>query len=333
MRRRDVGTVPRVDRDAPAAPDGRLQRLDERLVPALRRAAHATTHVLGAPLRLLTRVEDRLLGGVADFGMRNRAVVAFVAAALLTTSAAVHFQRYPELRDQARAQEAADRRQTVREAGAGEALPGATAVGPTRDVSVDGYLDGWRDTLDGIGAAEERAAVVSFADFVTPEQVADVLPEGMAAELVQYRLLIDGAAPGSGGTNTVTDGAPVLEAEVVRGDVTASVGAVVDELLQQIVQEESELTSMLETTDEPSFRRDFENRLEELSALRSTLASGGRIVFAVVVVGTGDDLRTLAADDAVRVVDVAPADAAVGETEFYGLLPTDERVVTFGAFS
>lgn len=316
------------------APDGRLRRLDERIVPALRRAAQGVAGFVAAPLRVTARAEDRLAGGrVADFGVRNRTTITFVTVLIAFAGAFVHFDRYPELREQARAEAAAAARQTVREPGAtGTLAGGAEVVGPTRDVSVARYLDGWRDALEEVPSGETRAAVVSFTDFVTPEQVVGVLPQGVTPVVVQYRLLIDGAAPGSGGTTNVTDGAPVLEAEVIGGDVVASVGTVVDDLLADIVAEEAELTSMLETTDEEAFRADFENRLAELAALRSTLASGGRIVFAVVVTGDGEALRLLADDDLVRVVDAAPAEAEATGTDFYGLLPTDERVVTFGQF-
>lgn len=330
--------VATVASDIPGADDGRLRRLDERLVPVLRTGASRLARVLGGPARLLLWFENRVFGGrVADFGVRHVTVIAFLTVAVAFSATVVHVNRYPELRDAARDAAAAARQQTVRVPGStrpGQALAGAVAaVGPSRGTSVATYLTGWEDRVDDVPDSDVRFAVISFTDFASPSDVTQRLGPELRAEAVQYRLQLDGAAPGSGGADRLATGASVLEAEVIDGDIGASVKTVVAVLLDDIVQEEQELTSMLETTDEEAFRTDFTRRLDELGALRNTLASGGRIVFAVVVRGDGGALRRLAEDDTVRVVEVAEEGATPDDTDFFGLLPTDKTTVTYGLLS
>lgn len=327
--------VETVASDIPGADESRLKRLDERVVPRLQAQAHRIAGVLGAPGRWLYRLENRVASGrLADFVVRHVTVVAFATVLLAFSATLVHVNRYPQLRDQAREVAAAAREQTVRVPGSdrpGQSLAGGLAgVGPARGLSVDTYLAGWEDRLDAIPDGTERFAVVSFADFTTPTDVAQRLGASIRAVAVQYRLQIDGAAPGSGGADRLAAGASVLEAEVIDGDVESSVSAIVGVLLDDIVQEEQELTSMLETTDEEAFRNDFNRRLEELGALRNTLAAGGRIVFAVVVSADGAALRGLADKVDVRVVDVAEAGDTPADTDFFGLLPTDQSTVSYG---
>lgn len=309
-----MSTVPP---EGPPRRESRLRRLDDALVPRLQRGARPVGSLLGLPGRLLRRLDDGFAGGrPARAVRRHRGLVAFLVVALAFAATTVHFQRYPVLQERAR-QAAED--QGVPADGE-EGVPGGDgdaptgAVGPLVGAQVEPYLASRTEVLAAAGE-EEQVAVVSFATFLEPAE-ADELLDGLEVHLVQYRLPERTPRP----------------AEVeVEGDVDGALQSRVDELVTELRAEEEEVASTLESgVEDEDFRADYEARLDELRGLRNTLTSDPAIAFAVVVTGPVDELRSLADDERVRVVDLAPAETAVDGTAFYGVLPTDRDRFSFG---
>lgn len=271
-----------------------LGRLDDAMVPRLQRGARGVRRVVAWPGRVLARFDRRFLGGrPARVGAEHRGLVAFVAVLLAFGGSLVHVQRYPELRQQ----DAAD--------AASPAEGDVAAVGPVTGARVEPYL---QDRADALADAPtgRRAAVVSFVEFRTAEAVAEQI-EGLVAHEVLYQ---------------VPERDPAPERLAVSGDLVASVEDLLAERVEQLEQEEADVASTLETTDDPEFREDFQARLDELRSLRNTLVDDPQVVYAVVVTGPVADLRRVASADAVRLVDLAPVGTDPDETTFHGVLPT-----------
>ena len=298
----------------------RLRRLDDVLVPRLQRLARPVGRALGLPGRLLRGLDRRVAGGrPARAVQEHRGLVAFVVVVIAFGAAAVNFQRYPELREQAR-------RATENQgapAAPGDEVPGGGndttstgTVGPVLSGDVEPYLASRREALAAAADDAERVAVVSFGAFIEPAEAAELV-DGLTVQLVQYRLPERTPRP--------------AEVEVAGGGVVEGVAAEIDRLVASLEEEEAEVASTLESgVEDPAFRADYEARLDELVALRNTLRSDPAIVFAVVVEGPVERLRELAAEDEVRLVDLAPPDASLEDTTFYGVLPTDQDRFTFG---
>lgn len=281
---------------ADGAPHDRsaLGRIDDAVVPRLQQAAGGVRRGLGWPARMLGRFDRWFLGGrPARTVDEHRGLVAFVIVLVAFTGTLVHFQRFPELREQT-------------SSGTGGAATDVAAVGPVMGASVDRYLSDRRDALEGAPADQRRVAVVSLTEFRTASEVDEQL-DGLTVHEVLYRLPASEAVP---------------ERLPVSGDLVDAVDARVAERIAEVEQEEEDVTSTLETTDDPEFQEDFEARLDELAALRNTLRTDPRIVFGVVVEGEVEALRGLAGSPEVRLVDLAPEGTDVDTTTFHGVLPT-----------
>lgn len=310
--------------DAIASERSTLRRIDDSLVPRLQRAARPVARVLGVPGRGLRALDARLVGGRPARAVReHRSLAAFLTVALAFGAVAVHAQRYPALQQEAReaaadAPAGGERGQPLGDVvvpGGGNDEEASGAVGPVVGTPVAPYLD---DRRSALAAAEDqpRTAVVSFTGFLEPEEVVDVV--GSAdVHLVQYRLPERTPRP--------------AELEVPDGDVGAAVDGAITDLIADLRVEEDEVASTLESgVEDEAFRVDYEARLDELKGLRNTLASDPAIVFAVVVSAPVAELRAMAEDRAVRLVDLAPVDAEVTSTTFFGLLPNDQDRFGFG---
>ncbi len=302
---------------------GVLARLDHRAVPRLQRGARATARGLAWPFRALRRGEDRVVPGLVRWASTSWRTGMLVAATLAVLGSAVHLQRYPELRDEQRAADAASREQTVRIPGAAAgspALPGGSqSVGPVRGKRLADHVEARRSELAAAAGDERRLAVVSFEEYLSADEVDALLPAGVTLQLAQYRLPAEGEAP--------------LETEVVAGDLAGSVDRAVEQAITPIIDEIGEVESLLAsgTIDDEAFEADLERRLSELEAVRNLLDTGHRVVFAVVVEGTVDTLRSVAERDRVRLVDLAPGETDVETSAFYGILPEDRERASFGA--
>lgn len=309
-----------LEKSRASTPHARLRRLDDLLVPRLQRGARSLGRVLGWPHRLLRTVDGRFAGGrPARAAHEHRGLVAFVVVALMFAAVAVHAQRYPVLRERAR-QAGADE---GAEPGTNDVVPGSGAdvepvgtVGPLASARVEDYLDTHRQLLATAPADPARVAIVSFAAFLEPARAVALL-DGLEVHRVQYRLPERTPRP--------------TEVEVAGGDVTARLDQEIVDLVEELRAEEAEVASTLESgVEDEAFRADYEARRDELMALRNTLTSDPAIVFAAVVTGAVEDLRRLADEDDVRLVDLAPAGTSVDRTTFFGILPTDQDRFSFG---
>jgi hypothetical protein len=294
----------------------RLRRIDDSLVPGLQRLARNLGRVVGAPARGLRAFDRWFLGGrPARAVTEHRGLAAFLVVALAFGAVAVHAQRYPELRQQAR-QQVVDPGPGD-EAGSGGADGEATAsgVGPLVSARVDPYLASRRDALAAAPGDETRVAVVSFGDFLEPSEAADVV-DGLEVQRVLYQL---------------PERTPRPAALPVEDGLVAAVDAEIDRLVAEIRVEEDEVASTLESgVEDDAFRSDYEARADELKALRNALQASPAIVFAVVVAGPVEALREVADRDVVRLVDLAPPGVDVDATTFHGVLPTDDDRFTVG---
>lgn len=308
----------RTDRPSRWTPPALLARLDREVVPVLQWVARAAAWLFAWPFRTLTRAELRTRTGRALH--RNAGLLLFGAVTVAFLASAVHFQRYPDLRGDAQASAsgvpALPGDEPVVEAQPG-APSGATAVGPVLGAEVDEHIARRTAALQNAGQ-DPRVAVVSFDEYVTPEEAAEALPDGAEVLEVQYRLPAEGERP----QRLDTDRAGLVTA--VRGAVAAA--------LEAFAAEEDEVERLLEsgTVEDEAFEEDLEVRLSELQTIRNLLATEAPVVFAVVVRAPGDDLRALSEHADVRLVDVAAKDADTQATVFYGVLPEDGDRATYG---
>lgn len=312
-----------------------LARIDDRIVPRLQRVASTTAHVLAAPVRGLARLEERVFAGrPAHFGYEHRMTVAFVAVLILFAGTLVHFQRYPELQRRAAEERAAAEALSVREAGSysqggsdgeGTLGGGAVAVGPPVGADLEDYADERGTALAALDAETTYVAIVSFASYVSGEDAGARLSAAVTPVLAQYRIPISDSVEAGQADEELG------EVEVVGGDLAAAVERLIDVRVRDLRAQEQEFQSYLDSgVESEEYRRDFENRLEELRAARNVLDGSGAIVFAVIVEGRGEDLQALARERGVRLVDPAPSEIDVDSSAFFGVRPEDDRVATFG---
>jgi hypothetical protein len=304
-----------------SAPErSRLQRLDDALVPRLQRILRPVGAVLALPARGLRRLDERVASGRLARGVtEHRAMTAFMIVAVAFGATAVHAQRYPELRQAA---QQAEQQQVLPGDGTESdddvvAPPVAGVVGPVRAARVAPYLADRRAALAALPDGGTALAVVSFAEFAGPAEVLGWLPDDVTVVAAQYRLPERDPIPN--------------EVPVSDGDLAGSIESAVGALVTELRDEEEQVASTLESgVSDEDFRRDYEARLDELRAVRNVLSADPRILFAVVVEGPVRSLKSLAAHDAVRLVDPAPPEVEIASTEFYGVLPTDEERFSFG---
>lgn len=297
-------------------PPSWLARLDDRVVPVLQRGARRTAAVLGAPFRALLRLEDRFAPGPVRVLLRFRQFLVLLAALVLFGGSYVHLQRYPELRAaQARGGGATPASQAEGSPSPGVAL---IAVGPTVDADVAAYVRDRRAALVAADEADERTAVVSFAGYLTAEEVSGRLGDGV--EVVQVQIRVPAA-----------EQQPVAVA--VDGALAASVRGAVELERERIAEEEKALRELLESgsVEEEDFEEVYRADLDRLAAAREVIDTGAGTVFAAVVRAPVADLRALAEREGVRLVDLAPTEADPAAATFYGLLPEDRERTTFGA--
>jgi hypothetical protein len=291
--------------------DTALARIDAAFVPRLQRLASPLRRVAGAPVALLTALDDRVAGGrPARSAIRNRSLVAFVTVLVLFGAGLVQFERYPELRAQESQVEPTPVADATEPMDAGD----GTMFGPVIGARVDPYLEARQRELDAADADEVRFALISFDNFVTPER-AEELAVGVDLLRVQYQL---------------PEREPRPEETLLTGDLADELGLFLADLIDTLREEEQQTASMIETTEDPDFRADFEARVDELRGLRNTLQQDPRIVFALVVRGTVADLRQVGQDADVRLVDLVPRDADIDALRLHGILPTDHDRFTYG---
>jgi hypothetical protein len=250
------------------------------------------------------------VGGLADLDRRARrhvGLIAFAAVAVAFAASAVHLARFDRV--------AAATSVAVEDRAGGGVASDATAVGPRIGEALEPYLAARRDALASIPDGEVVRAVVSFVRPFPAEEVA--LPPRLAVEAVQLRV-------------PVVDVAPVQRAVSDEGLVAAVTAAIEDE--REVLAEELRdlRTTLASDVADDAFRADFERRLEELADLDEVLVANAPVVFAVVVTASGAELRALAAEPDVRLVDPGGPPGTDPARRFFGLLPDDTVRATHG---
>jgi hypothetical protein len=304
----------------PTRPGGRrLERLDQRVVPALQRAARGGVSFLAAPLRLVHRLEDRLAGGrPARFLYRHRQLIVLLAAVTAFAGSYVHLQRYPGVRAAVEAPAAGGVAPGGAERSAGPA-EGAATVGPGRGIDLGRYVQERREALAAAEPGQQRLAVVSFDRLLTGEDAAGRLPEGADPLAAQLRVPVDDQDP--------------FTVEVGDGDLVPAVRRAVARERERAGEEEREFRRLLEsgTIEDEGFAEEYRLQADRLATVRDVLDAGSGTVFAVVVRAPVDRLQRLASADGVRLVDLAPPGVDPAASTFYGIRPDDRRRASYGA--
>lgn len=298
-----------------------LQQLDERLVPHIRDGLRGFGRALGSPLRSLAHWEQRLARGRPFRALwRNRQVLLLGAALIAFAGSYIHLQRYEDVRDRAAAADAPVSGATGADLPTeGTLAGGAVAVGPTVGTDLRAYAEDRRAELAAADPRDLRVAVVSFAGYRTGAESAALIPEAAEVLAVQIRVPAEGEQPST--------------LDVTGGDLAATVEEAVAAEVARLRDEEEELGRLLEsgTVEDPAFADVYRADLDRIEATRNLLlAAGAGVVFAVVVEAEVAVLQELAEGDPVRLVDLAPAETDVTQSEFHGLLPEDEDEASVG---
>jgi hypothetical protein len=293
-----------------------LEAVDGIAVPALQRAAATSRAWLAQKGAELMRLEERALDGrPLRFGRENARLLAPLVGMLLLVGAGIHMNRYPDLAGGLGSQ------QTIDEAGRtspGPALAGGqvTDVGPARGGELDDYIVARERFLAGLDDAAVHVAVVSF----TNELGAEALNAALGDLTVHSIQFVNPVAPDRPLSSNVT------------GDIARTIEGAVGSSRRMAQEERDQVQMLLDdgSVVDPAFIADYERRVEEMDELLEVLDGDPAIVFAVVVEGPVSDLRSLASDPSVRLVDAAPPETEIAGSGFWGLLPTDEDVASFG---
>ena len=180
--------------------------------------------------------------------------------------------------------------------GDGGAALERAAIGPLPGATLDAYERGARRRLSEADGG--RTAIVSFRRYLT---------EGDARTIVPHATALLVAAP-HGSPRMVSDVAAWADEERAAAEV-----------------EKAELESLIPTVDDPAFATQYRRDIDRLERLLERIDAKGRIVFGAVVEEDAVELRLIAKDEAVRLVDVAAHDA--GEvTTFRGIRPEEREV-------
>lgn len=169
-------------------------------------------------------------------------------------------------------------------------------IGPLPGATLDAYERSARRSLSQ--ATGRRVAVVSFNRYLTETDAREIVP-GARALLV--------AAPN--GPPRVVDDVGIW-AETERDAAEA---------------EKAELESLIPTVEDPAFATQYRRDIARLERLLDRIDPAGRVVFGAVIEDDAVELRLIAKDGAVRLVDVARPGAGEVNT-FRGLRP-EERAV------
>lgn len=295
---------------------GFVRRVDDAVLPEIDRLAQRAGRWLGTPFRAATRREQDLFGGrLARSLWRHRQELLLVAALLAFAGSYLHLERYPDLRRQVAARAGAD----PAEVGEPDPVPllraDTVVVGPAPGAHIAHHV---RERQATLAAAEDdvrRVAVVSLTAYSTADELAALLPAGVAAYEVLAR------APGR------EQPARLI---AVDGPLAATVHEAVRAERRRIAAEEAALRAQLEagTVTGAGADHDAQAQVDRLAATRNLLDAGAGIVYAVVVEAPVATLRQLATHAAVRLVDLAPTGTEAGQVRAVGLLPDDTATVS-----
>lgn len=177
----------------------------------------------------------------------------------------------------------------------GAALEKGT-IGPLPGSTLAAYERSARGALSE--ATGRRQAVVSFRRYMSESDAREMVP-GATALLV---------AAQSGTPRAVSD-----------------VGTWAKEERDSAEAEKAELEALIPTVEDPAFAAQYRRDIARLERLLERLDPAGRIVFGAVVEDEAAELRLIAADDSVRLVDVERTGSGQ-VTVFRGIRPEEVDV-------
>jgi hypothetical protein len=176
-------------------------------------------------------------------------------------------------------------------------LPPPMEVGPAPATEVAAYVTARKAAL--AATTEERVAVVSLAKYSTQAQA-----KALAGTNAVVALLV--APPGVGPA-------------VVTGDLAAWSR----EQTAATTAERDEIKKLIPTVTDSAFKTFYNNEVTRLDKALKNFAPTSAMVFGMVVKAPAAALKTLGANAAVRLVDVAPTAAPAPDTVYRGLRPEE----------
>ncbi|WP_052667681.1 hypothetical protein [Nitriliruptor alkaliphilus] len=246
-----------------------------------------------APLRRLDVAAAAVRRRLTSLAIRP-GLVALLAGAVLLAGASIHVARFPDRVD-------AD---AVARAPADE-------VGPPPGADLAAYTEARHEHLAQLPADEVVRGIASFRELVA---VGDLpVDEEVRVEELHVRL------PAELEPRTVPAEGAGAALRALFADGQAELDAAIADLEGLLAED----------LGDAEFEREFEAELARLRELRASASDEAPVVFAAVVVASAADLRDLAADPRVRLVDVAGPPEQTRGTRMVGVAPTDlERAST-----
>lgn len=179
------------------------------------------------------------------------------------------------------------------------ALSPRGGLGPLPGTSVTAYVRAAASELAGVDGT--RAAVVSFAEYRTPEQAAEAVA---GTEVVAWLAALPGGRP----QELAPDRDLATWTKGQRDEATA---------------EKKALEQLLPTVQDPDFKRQYQADIDQLQALLAVGPDRRDVVFGALVAGRADELRTIGARAGVRMVDVAVDATPPSPTAYEGIRPEE----------
>ena len=175
------------------------------------------------------------------------------------------------------------------------------AIGPQPGTDLAAYVPARRQRLTEVEG--RRAAVVSFTDYVTDDDVADLL--GDAVDVVARLIALPGGEP--------------RRATSVADDRAAAIAEAKAQL--------REISTLVPTVEDQDFAEFYR---AELIRYREIVNAGAQddVVFGALVVGRAADLRAIGSRTGVRLVDVGGGSRFADDSVVRGVRP--EETVTAG---
>jgi hypothetical protein len=249
---------------------------------------------------------------------RRKEVVAFIVGLALFAAGAVSLTRSHQ-RTAARPLEGVPPAGSAKPADARARPP----VGPALGASIGTYVDQRRAALRKLATERPRDtswAVVSFDSYREPDAVVSFLAgRGLHVAALQQRVPVSGFAASRVDVGDRRVG-EALDAEAGEG------------LARRLDRERAALQRLLADVDDAAYRQVYTAEASRLAEATGALRTRPATVFALVVRAPNETLSRLAKVPGTRLVDVADAEAGPpGTSGFYGLLPDDVRIATFGS--
>jgi len=174
-------------------------------------------------------------------------------------------------------------------------------IGPTLKLppgtDLAGYIAGRKSALAGV--KDERVAVVSLAKYSTQGQARTLIGTPPVVALL-----------------VVPPGTP-------PATVTGDLAAWVKEQTAATTAERDEIKKLIPTTDDPNFKKFYQEEVVRLDKALKAFAPDSAMVFGVVVKGPAAALQALGAKSGIRLVDVAESAVTDPKAVYRGLRPEE----------